>query len=359
MTHSPEEERRSPNEAQEGDTAKPVEKLALITDNDYRHALTPVQDKQAFMMPITPALADNLTFENGILSMSEFQLSLADYSPERLAALDFATLRTLYSVILKSIQEEIEKTGDPAQVMSILEHPFQRYTVSMYLPDFFRMIGAKPNTDDAHVLAAILKLQSFNNLIGIHTTYKGGRKYDNQYAVMQWDHYDKETNTITFGSPYLNHIAKQILRKNLVTDKDGKPKLTKSGRPRMKASHSYLLSTVLASERNKRAVEILCYIDYLIETAGTTGVAHAKASTIIHECPELEYALENCSITSDKNNLLRRAFSKAWELMRDPKYSQLCERYKDIQIPSAVPTASTLDMVFEFPHKGKSKGKGK
>lgn len=121
----------------------------------------------------------------------------------------------------------------------------------------------------------------------------------------------------------------------------------------MAPGHSFMLTSLLASERNKRAVEILSYVDYLIETAGTTGTAHAKASTIVHECPELEYALSTCS-TKNKNILLKRAFSKAWALMKDPKYSELCKRYKDLEIPTIVPTASTLETTtFTFPHKGK------
>lgn len=230
MSTTAEKDRRTRNKA--GETATPVKKMAIITDRDYRHALTPVQDKNAYLMPIDPALADTLQFENGILSMGSYKLSLTDYSPERLAALDFPTLRTLYSVILNTIQDDIAKTGDVSEVLAILEDPKHEYTVSLYLPDFLRMIGAKPNLDDNHVMAAILKLQSFNKLIGIHTTQRGGRKYDNQFAVMLWHDYNRETNTIRFSSPYLNYIAKQILHKTIVKDKNGKPKLNKSGHPK-------------------------------------------------------------------------------------------------------------------------------
>ena len=351
MTETQVQARRSRNKA--GETAEIVGKIATITDRDYCHALTPKQDKLAFLLPIGPEMAETLTFVDGKLNMGEYKLSLSHYSKEQLAALDFITLRTLYSVILKKLENELEKTGNPAEVLAILENPSCRYAVTLYLPDFLRMIGAKPNQDEAHIMAAIKKLQSYNNLIGIHTTHKGNRTYDNQYAVMQWDSYNEETNTITFAAPYLNHIAKQILRKNLTTDKAGKLKTTKSGRPMTEASHSYMLSTLLASERNKRAVEILTYVDRLIETAGTVGVAHAKVSTIIRECPELEYALENCS-SKDRNTILKRAFGKAWALMRDSKYSDLCERYKDLKIPDMVPTVRDLNKTLEFPHRGKA-----
>lgn len=350
MTETQVQARRSRIRA--GETAEIVNRIATITDRDYCHALTPKQDKLAFLLPIGPEMAETLTFVDGKLNMGEYKLSLSHYSKEQLAVLDFTTLQVLYSVILQQLENELEKTGNPAEVLAILKNPSCRYTVTLYLPDYLRMIGAKPNQDEAHVMAAIRKLQSYSNLIGIHTTHKGNRTYDNQYAVMQWDSYIEETNTITFGSPYLTHIARQILHKNLRTDKANKVKTTKSGRPISEASHSYMLSTLLASERNKRAVEILTYIDRLIETAGTVGVAHAKVSTIISECPELEYALERCS-SKDKNILLKRAFSKAWALMRDRKYSDLCERYKDLQIPDMVPTVRDLNMTLEFPHNGK------
>lgn len=254
----------------------------------------------------------------------------------------------MYGLILHSLETDIEQSEDPAQVLKIMENQHNEYVVKLYMPDLFRMIGVKPNQDELHIQGMIKKLRSFNNLIGIHKSTN-----NNQYAVMQWHEYTRENNTVQFSSPYLNHIAKTVLRKNVQTDKKGHLQTDKNGRIKFKPSHSYMLYSRLASERNKRAVEILSYIDYLIETVGTNGVAHAKVSKIIHECPELEYALQHYSSTN-RNLLLKRAFGKAWELMKDKKYSGLYKKYQDIQIPEIIPTVSSLDTVFSFPHKGKA-----
>ena len=90
----------------------------------------------------------------------------------------------------------------------------------------------------------------------------------------------------------------------------------------------------------------------------------------------LKQSLENTSDTSNQNKILKRAFSKAWELL--VTQTDLSVKYKNIQLPIIpnssikdpkekkrlerefrtkwIPTMSNLDMVFEFPHEGKIKG---
>ena len=62
--------------------------------------------------------------------------------------------------------------------------------------------------------------------------------------------------------------------------------------------------------------------------------------------------------SGNKNNLLKRAFVKAWQLLREKTF--LTKAYRNIQLPdpddaSAIPTTFTLGMVFNFPHEGKAK----
>ena len=123
----------------------------------------------------------------------------------------------------------------------------------------------------------------------------------------------------------------------------------------MLPSHSYLVKTSIAKERNRRAAEIVCVVVTLIEQAGN-NVPHIKAQTIVDRCPDLKNAL-NAADSSNKSHVLRRAFAGAWKML--PKQTRLAEVYKNIQFPSAIPTASTLDMVFEFPHDGKVTGREK
>ncbi|MDE7170272.1 MAG: hypothetical protein K2O11_00085 [Oscillospiraceae bacterium] len=83
MTGAQVQVRRSRSKA--GATAETVNKIATITDSDYCHALTPKQDKLAFLLPINPAMAESLTFEDGVLSMGDFKLRFDScYSKEQL-----------------------------------------------------------------------------------------------------------------------------------------------------------------------------------------------------------------------------------------------------------------------------------
>ena len=167
---------------------------------------------------------------------------------------------------------------------------------------------------------------------------------------MQLVGHDDTENTISFSSPYINKLIMTILQASLQTDRKGNVKLKTSGEPFLLPSHSYLVKTSIAKERNKRAAEIVCVVVTLIEQAGDVGTPHIKAQTIVDRCPDLKNALDAAD-SSNKSHVLRRAFSKAWAIL--PKQTRLAEVYKNIKFPSAIPTASTLDMVFEFPHDGK------
>ena len=98
-----------------------------------------------------------------------------------------------------------------------------------------------------------------------------------------------------------------------------------------------------------------------IEQAGN-HVPHISARTIVERNQLLKQSIDNTASASNKNKYLERAFSRAWQLLRT--HTDILERYKNIQLPDPkdkdfklkyIPTMSTLDMVFEFPHEGKIK----
>ena len=95
----------------------------------------------------------------------------------------------------------------------------------------------------------------------------------------------------------------------------------------------------------------------VIEQAGN-NTPHITARNIIYRNPLLKQALEKAKNNRSRNIVLQRAFSKAWELLKT--HTDILAKYKNIQLPDAsdpkcIPTLNTLDMVFEFPHKGKIK----
>ena len=125
----------------------------------------------------------------------------------------------------------------------------------------------------------------------------------------------------------------------------------------MLPSYSYIPNMKLAKEKNQRAVEIVCIVMVVIEQAGN-NTPHITARNIIYRNPLLKQALEKAEDNRRRNMYLKRAFSKAWELLKT--HTDILEKYKNIKLPDAsdpksIPTINTLDMVFEFPHKGKIK----
>ena len=83
---------------------------------------------------------------------------------------------------------------------------------------------------------------------------------------------------------------------------------------------------------------------------------HIAASTIVERNAQLKEALET---SANPTQLLRRCFTKTWELLRTKTY--LTEMYEGIELPDPkdpanIPTAKTISkIVFKFPHKGKKK----
>lgn len=349
---------RRRTEVAAGETTALVNDIALITDKLYRHALTPIQNDNAFIMPI--GMADDLHIEDGASGKDEFTFSLEECDSEDIAKLDFALLATVYSIILNKLERKVEEARDPDEVLRILEDPDSEYVVKLFLPKFLEMIGSKPNDSEDHFKAARNKLESFKDVVGIHATKDRYGTHYRRFSVMGWNSYDDETNHIRFSSPYCNHIASLLLRKHLKTDKRGNLQMPPGGPPAMTVSHSYALNTVLASELNKPAVEIVCYVAYLVETAGRAGgTPRATARTIVKECPTLRHRMAKEKTesgkprtTSDKNKDLKRAFEKAWQILADPKYSDLAKRHKDFQVPTKIPKMQELDnIVYQFSSK--------
>ena len=330
------------------------EVIALPTLKPYQNAISTVQDPAAHLQPVTQALADNLRFDNGTLyfqGMDASRVDLVQYYDKRHQAvsdLDLPTLRALYSVILQDVQDAAK---DPEKIISQVNDPqYLSHSVKIYLPDFLKMLGYKPNSSKDGISYAIAKVMSYSRILGVMEEYQGGRPRTTHYTVMQLVGHDDTENTISFSSPYINKLIMTILQASLQTDRKGNVKLKTSGEPFLLPSHSYLVKTSIAKERNKRAAEIVCVVVTLIEQAGDVGTPHIKAQTIVDRCPDLKNALDAAD-SSNKSHVLRRAFSKAWAIL--PKQTRLAEVYKNIKFPSAIPTASTLDMVFEFPHDGK------
>ena len=341
---------------EQGAITEMPKQLAIPTLIPYQDAMSTVNNPAAHLQPITQALADNLRFEDGTLYFQGMEASYAnlieyyDKRPQAVSELDLPTLRALYSVILQELKDAAE---DPDEIMERAKDPkYLSHSVKLYLPDVMKMLGYKQNSSKDGVTYAVAKIMRYNRILGVMEEKANGRVYRSHYPVMLFVGHDGKDNSIELASPYINKLVMTVLHASIQRDKNDKPKLKRNGKPFMLPSHSYLINASIAKERNKRAVEIVCIVVTLIEQAGDSGTPHIRAQTIIDRCPDLKNALD-AAASSNKSLILKRAFSKAWQLL--PKQTRLAEVYRNIKFPTAVPTASTLDMVFEFPHDGKIK----
>lgn len=330
--------------ARAGDVDPVPEIMATPSTPAYQYAISTYESKTAHIFPINPSVT--LTFANGKLyfnGLEETQVNLVDVRNKDITNLDLMTLRVLYGVILQKLETALtEQTVNPNKIWE--------FSVSIYIPELIAALGLKANVNQKNIDALIAKIMSYRNIIGILPERVGRRIYESKYPIMVWMGYNATTNTIAFASPYLNKVVTNSIAASIRRDKTGKVLKKRNGKLLQTASHSYLIKSSIAAEKNKRAAEIVAIVIPVIEQAGN-NTPHIKARTIIERHPELQQALEECQTTANQNGILRRAFSKAWELMHTQTYVET--RYKDIKIPNTVPTMGTLDMVFEFPHKGK------
>ena len=172
---------------------------------------------------------------------------------------------------------------------------------------------------------------------------------------MNFEGYDSKTNTISFFSPYLSYIVKEIYSASIRCDKKGNPRIKRNGQPMLYPSNSFLVKPSIVSERNKAAVENVFIIVQLIEQAGNNGIPHIKAKTLIERNEALKARLKK---STNPVQLLRRVFKKTWQLLREQ--TLLLEVYEDIELPDPnnieqIPTFGNLDHVFNFRHNGKKR----
>lgn len=317
--------------------------LAIPTAANYQYSMSLYQSGNAYLQPLTST--DGLKFKNGKIyfdgmqQVSEVELQNMK-TKEGIENIDLALLRVFYSIILSAF--EASKCKELKDV------------ITLFVPDLAEYLGLQRNLNKKNIDGVIAKVQSFHNIVGILHGTRNGKPSQSIYPVLNFEGYDDKKNTIAFSSPYMNHVIRTVYNVTIRRGKDGKPRLKKNGDPLRLVSHSYLVHGSITKQKNKAAVENVNIIVTLIEQAGD-NVPRIKASTIIERNPQLQNRLEADS--SHKAQLLKRVFSKTWELLRTE--TDLQRVYKDIQLPDPkdpafIPTVKNLDsLVFTFPHGGK------
>lgn len=318
--------------------------LAIITNDKYKNSLTLQQNGGAYLQPL--ATTEGLQYDGENLFFQGFPASeatLREINKDKdvpIEAIDLPLLRMFYSIILSDFEQNTKKLGVVNEI------------VTVYVPDLAAILGKKRNLSKNDITSIIEKTSSFQTIYGVIKDPDRPNGIGTAVPLLVWMGYDAESNTIRFASPYMTRLIKRIYNVSIKKDRKGSPHLKKDGTPLLEVSHSYLIKSSIVKERNKRAVEIVMVVVTTIEQSGK-NTPHLKANTIIERIPQLQRAFNKTKTTSNKNLLLSRTFKKAWELLESQ--TKLRDKYPNITLPDPnnpqnIPTTSTLNMVFTFPH---------
>lgn len=320
--------------------------LALITNAQYKESLSLREQREGSYLVPSVLSADDMVYDGTTLFIKgcpASEANLREINKDKnvpIEKIDLPLLRMFYSIILSDFVNNAHQFGVVNE------------TVTVYVPDLAELLGKGRNIGKKDIEAIIKKAASFQTICGVLKDPKRPNGIGTVLPLLLWQGYYEDTNTIRFQSPYMTELIMRIYDVSVRRDKLGTPKLKKDGTPILEASHSYLVKSSIVKERNKRAAEIVMVVVATIEQSGNR-TPHLKARTIIERIPQLQEAYENTT-QGNKNRVLMRAFKKAWELLETQ--TKLREKYPTIVLPDPkdpknIPTTTTLDKVFEFPHK--------
>lgn len=321
-----------------GNTAKIPEQIAVITNAQYQNALSLFQAGSAYLQP-SGINVNDLEIKGGEIyikgarhTKAQLKTTFSDKVPENI---DLTFLQLCFSIILANFSA------------TMIEDNSLNLVVNIYYPALARALGNERNTSRKYIELFISKVLDFQNILGIIN--------EEIQPVLLYAGEDENRGIVRISSPYLARVISEIYGASIRTDRNGNPKLKKNGEPLMLPSYSYLIKSSLIKERNKNAAENVRIIVALIEQAGD-HIPHIRASSIVERNLQLQASLNGLQ-TADKNKVLKRAFSKTWELLRTQ--TDIDKVYKNIKLPDPndpvyLPTYKNLEnTVFEFPHEGK------
>lgn len=314
--------------------------IPAIINKKFQNAMSLVDDDTAYIQPLSLTSADNLVFENGQLYFEGMPATAATlkeyYTTSGIENLDLPLLRLFYAIILNRFATTWAEDRTVEQ------------TITIYYPDLCKQLGMSSNTNESQKKDFINRILSFQTIMGV---IDRGKRGEDILPVLVYLGNDNKKNTISFASPYMVRVIEDIYNASIRKTKENLPLLKKNGEPQLLPAYSYMIKPSITKEKNKKAVEIVFIVITTIAQSNTLNPS-ITAREIINKNLILKQSIDLCSSTPNKTLLLKRAFTKAWELLKTQ--TELTNIYKNIELPDITnyPTMSSLDMVFEFHHEG-------
>lgn len=259
-----------------------------------------------------------------------------------LAEIDTRSLGFIYSLLAKKLQEDLDqgKAWDSFTTKDIKEEPTFKFssTVANY--------GASAGHDDIRRISANYK--SMDSLLGFIKTPHGY----SYYKVLNFVGYDATQDVFIFSAPYLVRLFQAIMRESVKRTTKNPGKLLTDGR-----NHNHHFSTDIYKCKNERALEVALTIGDVIVRAGKKNEPNISVKKIVDRCPKLSEALKSAKNAQTKNAYLKRAFSRAFELLKDCSDFESKCGYIIPDPKKDYPTISQLDRVYRFGMRKDPEGK--
>lgn len=309
--------------------------ISLIIDQEYESGLSLRKSGNAYLKPLVSTDGLNYNPDTGKLSFAGLPASEATLEEinrgkiVEIGEFDLPLLKLFYSIILSDFRESFSTNHEVNESFSI------------YLPDLAELMGKGRNISAEDTILLRNKVGAFQTLYGVIRDPKYPKRIGSALPLLVSLGYDDTTNTIRFSSPYMLRLIQTLYD---VTVRRSKLRLNKMNEPEkfLISEHADIINTSITKERNKRSVEIVFAIVTMIEQSKDENV-FISVQEIFDRSPQLADALKNTIRTSNKNTLLKRAFSKAYELLE--KQTTLKERYPNMVFSEeflGIPTVSTL-----------------
>lgn len=226
--------------------------IPTITNKKYQNAMTLNADSTAYLQPFSSV--DNLVYENGQILFRGLPASAATlkeyFTSTGIENFDLPLLRLFYGIILNRFAKTWKE-----------DQSIEGY-VTIYYPDLAKKLGKSSNISKSDVQSCIDSIMQFQTIMGI---IDNGSKGTEIIPVLVYMGNDTEKNTISFASPYMVKVIKNVFNASIRKNKTGLPQLKKDGNPQLLPAYSYMIKSSIGKERNKKAVEIVFVIVSLIE----------------------------------------------------------------------------------------------
>lgn len=329
------------------------ERALSITNKSYQWALTPYPNEIAYIARIGDTVKSKVVFAEGKVdplrsaaSEAEIRKAAVSTNTDLSKIPDIQLLRQIYTVVYHNFTNITEDT------------------ITVHYPTFCKAMGIDPTLTNANDVLG--KIASFSEWAG----FTGDGSI---YALLNLVKYDASKGDLVLAVPYMNMIKRSIEGETLQQLPDGETY--------QNPAYSYLIHSTIGSERNKAAIEIVHEIIALLHQRGgvsdqqiaainranrakkagkqvpkadgapknPTVTAHKKYSAIVSEIPLLDERIKQ-STANNANSQLKRAFSKAFELLRSK--TDAYEHFIGLEVPDTVPTVTTLNKPLIITHKG-------